>query len=100
MHKKLTSNIEGPLLTLFLRLQKNNRLSRKPCKRRSDLVLIKWTNESTKINRAVYIIVLLENRVSGGLPLSIMYIPICTIYIRQPPKSDQRNLQAGITLYL
>jgi hypothetical protein len=29
----------GPLLTLFLRLWKNNRVSRKPYTRRSDLVL-------------------------------------------------------------
>ena len=29
----------GPLLTMFMRLWKNNPVSRKPCKWRSDLVL-------------------------------------------------------------
>ena len=33
------SSTGGPLLTLFFETLKNNRVSRKPCKRRSDLVL-------------------------------------------------------------
>ena len=45
--------------------QNINSVSRKPCKRRST----KWTNESTKINRVIQKTVLLENRVSRGLPV-------------------------------
>ena len=42
-----------PLLTLFLRLWKNNRVSRKPCKKRSDLVQNGKMRVSTKINRVI-----------------------------------------------
>ena len=50
----------GPLLTWFLRLWKNNRVSGKSCKQ---------TNESTKIKRVIQKALWLENRVSGGLPV-------------------------------
>jgi hypothetical protein len=49
-----------------LRIWKNNRVSRKPCEQRSDLVL----NGQMKVcNRVIWKTVLLENRVSGGLPV-------------------------------
>ena len=43
----------GPLLMLFFEILKNNCVSRKLCKQRSDLVYTKWKNESTEINHVV-----------------------------------------------
>ena len=49
-------------LPCFLRLWKNNRVS-------GGVIQFKWTNQSTKINRVIQKTVLLEKRVSRGLPV-------------------------------
>ena len=74
----------GPLLARFfetLRLWKINCVSRKPCKRKSDLVLCKWKNESTKINRVIEKTLLLENRVSRGLPVFVKTVVLLRVVL-------------------
>ena len=56
-------------LGCFLRLWKNNHVCRKPCKQRSDLVLNGQMRVHTKINRVIQKTMLLENCVSGGMPV-------------------------------